>query len=60
MGGVRVDMRDQIMAELKFLTGLGYGATESDVVRYLVERSLDDLRRSGVIPAYCECGKQKP
>jgi len=53
-GGVRVDLQKQHRAELEFLTGWGYGNDQTDVARYLIERGLDDLRRSGVIPPYLE------
>lgn len=54
MGGVRIELLEQQMRELSFLKGWGYGKTEADVVRYLVERGLDDLRREKVIPPYWE------
>lgn len=57
-GGVRVDLSAHQLRELKFLSAWGYGPTEADVIRYLVERGLDDLRRSRVIPPYCECGSK--
>jgi hypothetical protein len=59
MGGVRIDLTDAQLRELKFLTGWGYGAAEADVARYLIERGLDDLRRTRVIPPYCDCGNRE-
>jgi len=57
MSGVRIDLIEQQMRELRFLRGWGYGETEAEVARYLIERGLDDLRRSSVIPPYCDCGR---
>jgi hypothetical protein len=55
--GVRIVLPEPLMRELRFLRGWGYGEAEPDVARYLIQRGLDDLRRSGVIPPYCECGR---
>ena len=59
MAEIGFALTEQQMRELKFLVGWGYGTSPAEVARFLLERELDDLRRSGVIPPYCDCGKPK-
>ena len=42
MSSLQVNVINQLLAD-------GYGATPADVVEYLLQRSIDDLIRSGVV-----------
>lgn len=41
----------EMLAELEALVQLKYGKSPVEVVRYLVQRELDDLKRAKVLPS---------
>jgi hypothetical protein len=40
-----------VFESLELLVERGYGSSPTDVARYLILREIDDLKRSGVLPA---------
>lgn len=48
---VEPTLNPEQFACLERLVLLGYGASPAEVARFLIQREIDDLKRSGLLPA---------
>jgi len=54
---VEPTLNPEQFACLERLVALGYGSSPAEVARFLIQREIDDMKRSGLLPANASEGR---